>query len=461
MKYKIFLWMFLLGGLTACGDDDSIGFDVVIDREMFSFIPTEGGAIMRYNLADRRVNKVRVEYTDEYGEPVYKVADYSIDTLVLDGFNQAHSGVPVKVAFLDKNEKVSETLDFTFDTRPSSLYTFFDEVDINPYWNGFQLVFNLEGRAEGSASVYFVGINPTTKLKDTLFLENFCLEAGPNVKAYSMVDSQIQDSYTVVVTTEDNRQRIVRKQVWDNVIGAKRLLIPGADFELLDPFGKIITRPYSTEVYRHPGALGAEYLFDGDIKGTRSAEYFKSGEATPPFTFLAGPDALNREGNECYFVLDIKEPAIVGELRFYMRIKDGYAVNADFDNDYYTKLPCNIQVYVWTGEGDYDPDTNPGTTTEWEHVGSFDQDPNAALADRWYVDPATGAPEPYPSITTLLQLNAVEPRYVSIALPFEEREYRFFKLEFRETYIDPYNPSYNHNNNNNVTFHELEVYGQK
>ena len=36
---------------------------------------------------------------------------------------------------------------------------------------------------------------------------------------------------------------------------------------------------------------------------------------------------------------------------------------------------CNIQVYAWTGEGDYDPVTNSGTNDDWEHIGSFEQDP--------------------------------------------------------------------------------------
>ena len=173
---------------------------------------------------------------------------------------------------------------------------------------------------------------------------------------------------------------------------------------------------------------------------------------------MAGPNALNREGNECYFVLDIKEPAIVGEFRFYMRIRDGYATNAQFDNDYLSKLPCNIQVYAWTGEGDYDPVTNSGTNDDWEYVGSFEQDPNTAIIDRWYINPTNNKID---IVKTIAELNAVGPYYISIALPFEKKEYRFFKLEFCETYVDLINPNYNHHNNNNVTFHELEVYGQK
>ena len=268
-----------------------------------------------------------------------------MDTLVLDGFNQVHENVPVKVSFLDKNEQESKVMNFTFDTRPSALYSFFDKVEVSSYWNGFQVICDLEGRTEGSASVYFVGINPTTKLRDTIFLENFRLTNGHSVKAYSLDDSQQQEDYTIVITTEDDRQRIARKQIWTGVKGATRALIPNYNFELFDPFNKSKEMPRSTDSW-NPGALGKGYLFDGDVKGTQALEYYRRGYATPPFTFLAGPNALNRPGNDVYFVLDIKEPAIVGEMRLYMRIQDEGAINHDFDNGYYTKLPCNVQVYA-------------------------------------------------------------------------------------------------------------------
>lgn len=101
---------------------------------------------------------------------------------------------------------------------------------------------------------------------------------------------------------------------------------------------------------------------------------------------MAGPNALNRPGNDVYFVLDIKEPAIVGEMRLYMRIQDEGAINHDFDNGYYTKLPCNVQVYAWVGDGDYHPTTNPGTKADWELIGNFEQDPGIEETERWYVN---------------------------------------------------------------------------
>ena len=453
---RIYIFLILLICLSwiSCSDDNDRGFDVAINENMFSFTPVEGGAIMHYSLQDRRINKVRVEYTDEYGKSIFKVADYAIDTLVLDGFNRVHENVPVRVAFLDKNGNESQVLKFTFNTLMSTLYTFFDNVKVNSYWSGFQVMYNLKGRAEGSASVYFVGTNPTTKLQDTIFLENFRLAEGENVMAYSLDESQRQDSYTVMITTEDDQQRIARKQVWAGVKGVDRVLIPNANFELLDPFNKS-REEEPTGVRFDPGGYSKKFLFDGDVKGTRSAEYFKLGYATPPFTFLAGPEALNRPDNDVYFVLDIKEPSIVGEMRFYMRIEDGYAKNSDFEQMYYTKLPCNIKVYGWIGSGAYDPVNNPGTSEDWKQVGSFEQDPYVADSERWYVN-AEGKTV---SVKTVAELDAVAPIYLSIPFPFEEREYRFLKIQFNETYEPVYGSS--SNNSNNVTFHELEVYGQK
>ena len=120
MKKYIYLIFLSCLGWIGCSNDDNGNFDVEIDENMFSFIPTEGGAVMHYSLADRRINKVKAEYTDEYGASVYKVADYAVDTLMLDGFNQACENVPVKVSFLDKNEQESKVMHFTFNTRPSA-----------------------------------------------------------------------------------------------------------------------------------------------------------------------------------------------------------------------------------------------------------------------------------------------------------------------------------------------------
>ena len=61
MKKYIYLIFLSCLGWIGCSNDDNGNFDVEIDENMFSFIPTEGGAVMHYSLADRRINKVKAE----------------------------------------------------------------------------------------------------------------------------------------------------------------------------------------------------------------------------------------------------------------------------------------------------------------------------------------------------------------------------------------------------------------
>lgn len=461
MKNRLFFLGIVTGlCLGSCSNDDRASFDAVITTDMFSFKSVEGGAVLQYKLSDPRINKVKAEYQDEFGEPIYKVGDYSVDTLLLDGFNSEHSSVPVKVSFLDRNGNETETTILNFNTLASNLYAFFDKVQVSPYWQGFQVTYELSGLTNGSATIYFVGENPNTHSRDTLTVENFQLEAGKYTKAYTLDASQQQSSYTVVITTEDSKQRIARKEVWTDIVGIEREMLPNQDFELLDPFDKSKEIAMDLNDSWQPGALGKQYLFDGDTKGIRAASHYRLGRATPPFTFLAGPDALHSAMNDVYFVLDVKQPAMIGEMRFYAKYGDTYATNRDFDNDYYSKLPCSINVYAWTASTPYDSDMNQSEipASNWKLMGSYNQDPNVTLADRWYC--GEGKKE-LDKVKTLAELNALPALYASIPFEFDEQKYRYYKIEFETTYIDPYAPDYHHNNSNQVTCHEIEVYAKK
>lgn len=462
---KILLFLGIASSLClgSCADSDKAGFDTPIGQEMFSIKPVEGGAVLQYKLSDARINKVKVEYTDEFGQSVYKVGDYSIDTLLLDGFNVAHTNVPVKVSFIDRNSHESETQMMNFNTLPSNLYTFFDHVKVAPYWEGFQLTYELKGLVGGSATVFFVGENPNTHALDTLTLENFQLESGTHVKAYSVDLSQRQPFYTVAITTEDTRQRIVKKEVYTGIVGIDREIFPNTNFELLDPFHKSKEMAYNSSSNYKPGAFGKGYLFDGDIKGTKASDYYTLGRATPPFTFYAGPNALHTPENDVYFVLDTKEPLMLGEMRFYAKYRDGYATNQDFGssaNSYDTKLPCAIKVYAWTASEPYDPGIDQSTipAEKWKLMGAYTSDPSAQTIDRWYCNKEQ---KTIVTVKSLAELNPLEPLYASVSFAFDTNEYRYYKIEFEATYKDLSNPIYNHNNDNMVTCHEIEVYAKK
>ncbi len=450
--------------LWSCSDNDQLKFDTVISDNMFTFTAVEGGARLTYNLSDPRISKVKITYKDEYGALIYKVGDYSVNTILLDGFNTAQNSVPVRISFLDRNDNESEVRDMTFSTLSSSLYTFFDNVKVGSYWDGFQLTYELQGEVNGSATVYFVGENPNTHARDTLTLENFQLEAGKFTKAYTLDESQRQSNYTVVVTTEDSKQRIARKQTWTDIVGIEREVLPNADFVLLDPFKlsrEEVYNPNGGSGYA-PGAFGTKYLFDGDVKGTLGVQYYRPGYATPPFTFLTKENALHKDGNDKYFVLDIKKPAMLGEMRFYFRYPDGFAVNRDFSepgggDGYYTKLPCNITIYAWVASEPYDPNADQSTipSVNWKQIGKVSQDPNVANTERWYYN-ANMKLNP----KTKADLDALQPRYLSVPFDFDENQYRYYKIEFDGTYNDLILPS-NNNGKDRVTCHELEVYAKK
>lgn len=462
---KIIYFIGILAGfyLGGCDDDNVVGFDSPISENMFTFRPVEGGAVLQYKLSDSRISKVKVEYKDAFGESIYKVGDYAVDTLLLDGFNVATSNVPVKISFIDRNENESEKKELSFNTLASNLYTFFDNIEVSSYWQGFQVTYELKGLVNGSATIFFVGENPNTHVRDTLTLENFQLESGRYTKAYSLDASQQQSSYTVVVTTEDSKQRIAKKKTWTGIVGIEREMLLNRDFDLLDPFGKSKEVPPASGGSYTPGALGKQYLFDGDIRGTRASEFYAPGWATPPYTFLSSADALHTATNDVYFVLDVKKPAMLGEMRFYAKYGDTYAVNRDFGNastSYLAKLPCNIKVYAWTAGEPYDPNTDQTTipASNWKLMGSYAQDPNAALKERWYIN---SEKQDVVTVKSLAELNALEPLYVSVPFEFDENKYRYYKIEFEATYRDPYNPAYINNDLNQVTCHEIEVYAKK
>lgn len=449
--------------LGSCTNDDTADFDTAISDDMFSLKPVEGGAVLQYTLSDPRVNKVKAEYVDEFGESVYKVGDYSVNTLLLDGFNSIHSNVPVKVSFIDRNEKESEVKTLSFSTLSSNLHTFFDNVQVTPYWQGFQVAYDLEGVVNGSATVFFVGENPNTHALDTLTLENFQLESGKHIKAYTLEASQQQSAYTVVITTEDNKQRIAKRAIWTDVVGIEREILSNRDFKLLDPFEKSLEKPYDPASSYKPGAFGKQYLFDGDTKGTRAFDYYGRGRATPPFTFYAGPDALHTADNDVYFVLDIQRPAMLGEMRFYAKYGDNGATNQDFGYSiaaYYVRLPCVIKVYAWTAAEAYNSDADQSQIPagNWKLMGSYSQDPNIGTVERWYCNQASGE---VLSVSSLGELNALDPLYASVPFEFDTHEYRYYKIEFETTYIDPWAPDYTNNSTNMVTCHEIEVYAKK
>ncbi len=453
---KLFLLILVVAGIYSCNKDDDGYLDVKTDQNTISFEAVEGAAIMRFSLDDPRIYRVKAVYNDQYGTRVVKMASFANDSLLLTGFNEPQSSVDVSVSYLDENDNESSSMEFTFSTLASAVYSFFDDADVFPYWDGFAVTYKAPKVVSGFANVYFIGINPTTKLQDSILVETFPIRAGGDTRLYSLEETQKNDYNTVIITTEDYKQTIARTKTWENVESYTRVKLPNTDFELIDPF-ELSMEDKNDDNPSMPVRFGKEYLFDGDVKGNQRLENFNRGWVPPQFTFYAGPRAQqNLNGDQMYFVLDVKEAKVAGELRFYSMLDDNAPIPSLYNYDYHTKSPCAMKVY---GCNDYVLSTDPTAETgSWKELGSFNRDPSEALADRWYVNPNTGYTY---YLTSLSEQEAADPAYISVALEFDGTAYRYFRIEVVDTYENLYAPSFFHNNDGYVSFHEIELYAKK
>ncbi len=452
---KLIILLLVVTGFWACNKNDDGFLDVSTDQNNITFEPIEGGAIMRYSVSDSRIYRVKAQYNDQYGNSVMKQASFANDSLLLTGFNAPQQNVSVKVSFLDENDNESAPREYSFSTKASAVYSFFDDVEVEPFWDGFVVRYTAPNFVSGFANVYFLGTNPLTHEQDSILLETFPIKAGGETRFYSLDDSQKNDYNTVFITTEDYKQEVARAQSWENVESFTRIMVDNSNFSLIDPFNLSLEEKSDGTP---PVRWGKEYLFDGDIKGRQRLENYNAGSVPPQYTFIAGPRAMqNLDNDQMYFVLDIKEANVVGEIRLYSMLDHSRMPSSTLYNQkYHTRTPCKVTIYACN---DYVETSDPKAASgSWKEVGSFDRDPNEVQADRWYIVRETGY---YYDIQSLPDMEAADPAYMSIPIEFDGNNYRYFKIAVEDTYNDEWSPDYYHNNDGYISIHELEVYAKK
>ena len=107
--------------LASCdSDDDNNTFGVMPDAASVTFTPRSGGAVMHYTLpANLDVQAIRVRYTDAMGKEAIVKGSYLGDSLTLVGFNEARTGVPAYISYVNRQGDVSEETATTFSTKDS------------------------------------------------------------------------------------------------------------------------------------------------------------------------------------------------------------------------------------------------------------------------------------------------------------------------------------------------------
>mgnify|MGYP005914747747 CR=1 FL=1 len=441
MKNNILLLLLLICGLFACKDDETF-FDVSIPRENIRFKPIPGGAVMYYSLPEfTDIFAVRAEYNDYKGKKMVKIASYAYDSLVLDGFNEARNEVPVRISLLNQSNEASKSVEMTFNTENSGPVAFFENIEVLPYWDGFQVKYDVPGAATGLCNVFFIGMNPMTQELDTLLVETFAIESGKNVKYFPL--AQRRESNTVVLKTEDFRGNVAMQKIYEGIASYNVERLDPSEFEWIDPFH------LSQENDNNGSMLGWKYLFDGDVKGVRKLKFQESYGQNPPanmYTFIAGPFAVNTVESPKYFILDIKESKQVSSIRMYAMLNLNLMTKPYVFNYFYgNKLPNWVTIYASNDKDD--PDS-------WVEVGNFYQSPTAAVP---WIQKA-GDIDPNSRVKTMEELEAADPCYLTVNFSEKNPSYRYFKIEFNGVFKDK--DSYWKNPTEYVTLHEVEVYGK-
>lgn len=187
-----------------------------VEFRKVAFDPVPGGAVMRYRLPDNMdIFGVRARYSDAYGRQLVKEGTYLTDTLLLTGFAEARTDVPVRLAFLNSNLKESAPLEMAFNTADAATVALFDNLTVNPFWGGFNVTYTSPSVVEGTVHVFYVGINPSTKQEDNILMGSYPIVEGGDTLNFEL--KQALDELKVVIRTDDFEGNMVKTQIYEGI----------------------------------------------------------------------------------------------------------------------------------------------------------------------------------------------------------------------------------------------------
>lgn len=464
MKYNIFLYIFLLGCLAACKEDEEIGFDVPVEFRKVSFDPVPGGAMMHYRLPDNLdIFGIRARYNDSYGKEIVKESTYLTDSLLLNGFREAQTDVPVRLTFLNNNLQESEAVELAFNTQPAATIALFDKLTVNPFWGGFTITYQSPSVVEGTVYVFYEGVNPVTKEPDNILIGSYPILEGGDTLSFEL--KQALDVLNVTVRTDDFDGNEVMRKTYED--------IPALSMEMLSPDQFDFFCSADVIIENEEYEIGKKYLFDGKKKG---ANYRKNRQAGAQSkykfgTFVAGPSAFGER-----FIVDLKKPMIPAVLRGDAFLFHGWDYPysnpnwpspvdkfvAELWNAVYTsRLPCKIAVYGTNA-------TNPATVdlSQCALLYKLDEDPGWSnfYSNAWcrFSDYEFGPVDRLDAFKNKSDedFEKADPISLDMKCLYSGEAYRYVFFVVEDTWCSERwgNPYYEENAKEYITFDELEVF---
>ncbi len=449
--------------LVGCKQEDDAKFVTDLSQVSVKFEPIAGGALVRYTLPKSDdILAINVRYIDAQGLEVMRTGSYLTDTMTLIGFTEARTDVEARITIANRDYVESDVIVDKFSTIKSGTVAFFDELQVNPHWDGFMIQYNGLADTRGLAHVYYVGTHFETGDPDTILLETFPIAEGVNSKYYELDRGGKRND--VIITTQDNRGYIAKSVTKSDVESLSSMKLESEYFSFSSSKNVIIN---DEDYYK----VGQAYLFDGDTKGEKNVGNESIYEY---YTFIAGPNAFAsltdpNDVNSNYFLIDMKEKKQPASIRIHSMLDVRNFVWFDRDEGeakltriwgemYQTLLPCNIKVF---GTNDL---TQP--LEDWYELGEAEQLPDTELGYRWSYASAENGSAAY-TINNLVELNSADELYLPIEFDAVredggEVEFRYLRIEIYDTF-DFWSSHYEFVDRNGdggkyITFNELELF---
>ena len=428
---KRFLLYLLVASVFFSCDDDKEILDVTMKGESISFEPIFGGATMKYDLSDisTDVYYIKAEYFDRNGKNCIVKGSYLSKQMDLMGFVEEAKNVPVKITLLNQNNVESEVLELKFDTKECVAQSVANSVQAHPYWSGFYVDYEAEDKG-GFIHVAKVGIDPFTKVVDTLLLSTEAIRPSEEGKKNKLLFSDVCDIKTnltdVVVWTEDLKGNILKKKQFPKIKAVMAGIIdPGYNEE-----DNTLNFDFIGSSYENEGKkLSWKYLFDGDTKGYK---HILNG-GNNYYRYRSETKALKYDNR---FVIDLKEPKNLAKIRLYSGLRS--AVNFEsslFDSHPEGMTPCHVVIY---GANELKTKMNgPFKVTDWEatqttKLAEYQEDAFAPLSEKWH----------YPFCTKLTQntdaagILKADPCFLQLKFVISENTYRYVVMQVLENSCD-------------------------
>jgi hypothetical protein len=324
MKKYIILLLTIVS--LSCSDDEKASV-LSYNVKNVSYIPTNGGAVLIFNLPDiENISYVQAKYEISTGETIYKTSSSFIDTLLIDGFLEEKEH-DVFITSFDNENNQSEPIVLKVKPLISNVNLVSQQVEVVPSFSGLMVKWKNKLKKQISVYTMFnIGDREIMKVKTSTDTSDFYFINDLENKDYD-ISIKVEDEYA-------NFSKTIK-------LGKRR---PFVDYKIEKAGWKVVTDeelPADSGWKNGPLTMyegRIEFLWDDIIDDARllNLNYFHSGDIAYPFSYF----------------IDLGRTVKASRIRVWQR---------DWDNQYYGGE--NVKKFqLWISKDKYNWIPTPAKT---------------------------------------------------------------------------------------------------